>query len=252
MVIQHLIALTICRDTVRFKVTHRVRLRGSVLRTFDAKRDGSLVGSYGQMGLHDGAEFPLIVLKGIQRVLANESDLASYQVAELQHGNTFKVLHDFKQPRIAVKIGNKLKLGARTSYNWARRQALIQVPAVQTPCSSVFDRLFPVPAGMRDTTSNESVDTYKYLGGTKLCQINTSWHMEYGHRSALTDAGGKTLPMEKCIPGLAGFRVMGIQFVSPEGWFVVDAVREQPPDDSGVSVGFGSELFWIEAVRISK
>jgi len=242
-----LLAFGFRQSSVKFKIAHHVHLEYGVLSTYEARRDGSVVGSYGQMGLHDGFELPLIVIKGKQIVLSNERDLNSHQVAAILPSNRFAVLTDYRAPRLGVLSGKKLMLGAPIPS--AKAQS--EVEPTKSPTSPEIDGVFPVPEGMRDTTANENVDLYKYLEGTKLMQVNTLTHMEYGYRGALIDASGRVWPLEKCIPGMARYQVRGIQFVSPDGWFVIDAIKDPPAHENGVRIGFGDELFWIEALRDS-
>ncbi len=243
-----LLGLVVHAAPLSFRITHHVSLSEPIQTAYDFRRDGSLVGSYGWSGLHDGHQMPLIVRRGKQIRLLNEETLR------------------FTDVRAALANGNYLVVGLNqvTSVAAIRDQKLIETGPGKAPSDqeeahyvkagsdAVVAKLFPVPEGMRDTTGIECVYWYDYVHGLKLGQVDTSCMMEYNYRSCLREPNGRTRPIEACVPGLRGYLVRGIEFVSPDGWFVVDADRRDPhPDPDGVHIGLGAELFWIEPTNSS-
>src|ERR1019366_4037807 len=78
LMVELLVAFAVAQHQASFKISHHAKLSDCILQAFDVRRDGTLVGSYGQLGLHDGWEHPLIVIKGTQIVPANEAQLGGY------------------------------------------------------------------------------------------------------------------------------------------------------------------------------
>ena len=229
-------------QTVTFTVSHHVVLPDCLLVGSDFRRDGSMVGSYGQMGLHDGAEFPLIVRQGKYVRLENLSIFQSYNVDALLPNRQYQVSKDSQNPVEAVVRGNNLVLlGSMKGVSVYKG-----VSGKRSGRDESIVKLFPIPAEFRDTAEIESIYWWNYLDGTKLAQVVTVWHMENSYRTAFRDSSGKFRPLEKCIPELANYEVRGIDFVSPDGWFVLDAIRTKPQAASGITIGLGNELFWIE------
>jgi len=232
---------TLPPEVERFEVFHHVVLPAPLLQATDVRRDGSLVGSCGQMGLHDGAESPLIVIHGKVLEPINPDDLGSYHLAAALQDGRYELQDNQGHTRSAQIAGLKLILaGPLTPLPVERGLA-----SRTTAGGASIDRLFPIPAAMRDTSANESVNWWPLGSGSRLGQVNTSTHSEYGHRAVLRDATGRLIPLEQCVPGMSGKVADGIWLVSPKGWFVVSASAGKWAPQAGIRVGFGNELFWI-------
>lgn len=262
--VEAIVAFALLQDQLSFKVSHHAKLNDCVLQAFDVTRNGSLVGSYGQLGAHDGTEHPLIVIKGTQIVPANEMQLGGYQVASIRPNNRFIVLKWSQPPHSATLVKRNLVIGRATTLpkshlkgltgenvnlNPWEQKRLHGEATLKIPSKEAIDKLFPVPEEMSDTTENVSVDVVPYLGGCKLLQVNYRWQMEEGHRVALWEASGRLRPLEQCVPGLAGYQVRGIKYASSDGWFIVDAIRGLRYQKDNVTLGYGNELFWIETAK---
>ena len=226
----------------RFKIFHHVVLPFGLLTAADLRQDGSLVGSCGYMGLHDGFERFLVVKRGRALPTIDSEGLWPYHLAAALPDGRYEMQDYQGHTRAASLAGSRLVLAGDMK---PVRVAQALKPET-SPSEPSIEKLFPVPVEMRDHAGIENVDWWRLKSGSRLGVANISISMEYGHRVAYQDPAGRLVPLEQCIPGLSRYTVDGIWFVSHQGWFVVSASIEKWDPRAGIRTGFGNELFWIE------
>jgi hypothetical protein len=232
---------------MHFRISHHVLLSGQLYHGYEAREDGSFVGSLGTQGLDSvGGFYPLIVLHGRQIKFAKIDDrLSGYDVAAFLPGGSYRMEAIGAKPvRVKIEHGKLVEVGTSipvkegSDSGWRRAE----------PDQSTL-KLFPPPPNMSDTVHVSDVYWRPISTGLQLGQIIISNNVMTGYRAAIKDSGGKTYALESCVPGLEGYEVMGVQFVSSKGWFLIDAVPKKEVSNEGFTIGYGHELFWIEPVR---
>ena len=94
---------------ITLRVSHHVVLPESLIRCYQVKRDGSLVGSIGYEGLHDGRCTPLIAQKGRIVKIKNLNELSEVEVLESRTGGEF-IIEKFNELHRASLIFGTLNI----------------------------------------------------------------------------------------------------------------------------------------------
>ena len=225
----------------RFVVTHHVDLHDTLFWCTKARRDGSMVGSHGYEGPHDGGYDPLIILKGERIVIKDDRKLLDYQVQDFERNGIYIVSSDMPPLNYPAKFinGDLTVIGPGV-----KPKPYTGKPYKENPPDDATRKLFPPPRGMEDTTGIRTVNWQKWSQGIQLGQIEFSWNMDAAWRVALKDPFGRIQPLENVVPSLKGYEVRGLHWLEKD-WILVSANKARP-DNGSLTLGYGCHLFWIE------
>jgi hypothetical protein len=226
---------------VNFVVSYHAKLDDQVFSCSNARRDGSMVGSKGFEGPHDGGYDPLIVWKGKQIRFNDKTKIRDGIISDFAKNGNYLVSDGYSNKWFNTRlIKNELVVvGPAIKPKFKDEPAPLHVEPDPN-----MKRLFPVPSGVSDTASLKPVIWMKWSNGLRLAQIEISTDFDFSYRVALKSPEGKVRPLEDCVPGLKGYLARSIHHVE-NNWILVSA-EKKPKDTSSLWLGNGSHLFWIE------
>lgn len=222
------------------KVTHHVRLDNTLLVCGNARQDGSMVGSKGYMGPHEGKSEPLIVLKGRQISIRDKTKLNYPEVIDFGRGGSVLVREDIGRVSFPAKVvkGELRITGSGTPY-----KPRVGQKYTESMPDSKIRKIFPVPDGFSDTAGIRKVYWTHLRNGYDVGQVEFSWNMDSSWRAAIRTPNKQIQPLENYVAALKGFKVRGVHHIG-KSWMLISADKLDRPGN--ITLGFGDHLFWIE------
>ena len=228
--------------SLQLRVTHHVRLGNSLISATEFRQNGSLVGSQGYMSPSSGFEAPLLVKKGKEIKIKEQQWMRECAIIQTLGPGRYLVSNFDQKQNIRAAI---VKNGViqRTGPDIKLKSSSYKEPTKSEP-DNLIRKVFPPPQAV--DTGIRAVYWSNYREGYKLGGVEFGVYIESMWRAAIKTPTGKVYPLEKCVRGLEGFIVRGIQYVDPKGWMVVDATVAPKGQEVGGRTNFGNHLFWIE------
>jgi hypothetical protein len=225
----------------RFIISHHVHLNGQVISAAEIRQNGSLVGSKGWMTPSDGKEEPLIILRGKEVKVRDQTKLGFTRILGTISKNRFKVQGDEYSSYFAGEVSQGI---LKTSGNPIMLKLGKRNQPKQSPATPAIERLFPPPSAV--DTGIEAVYWNNYGNKAKLGEIEFGVYVQSMWRAAYIDEKGKMSRLEDCVQGLKGYIVRGILHLDAKGWIAVDASESPIGAERGAYIGHGNHLFWLE------
>ena len=227
----------------RFVVTHHVEVNDNVFDCAKASRDGSMVGSHGYEGLHDGGYDPLMIIKGrlIKVDVDEDSSLGDANILEFPKNGIFMFDLEREHKRYFGKVVNGKLIKAGPAPPWPKPTGPFDY---KDHPDELLSRTFPLPGGMYEGQQIANVTWSKMSKEIQVGSLRYDCPQESAWRVALKDPMGRVRPLEDLVPGMKGYEARGVHW-SDKHWMLVSANRKRKDDDF-ITLGYGSHLFWIE------
>lgn len=221
-----------------------MRLHNAILRSYEVLREGSLVGSVGWEWPDAGQTGALIIRHGKAR---------EFPVADASRGIEVTAFLPRGQYEIEELSGNSYRAVVRGSgffklARMERRTLQRWAGSAAEKFNADVSALFPIPDDAVGSAGIENINWFKigtgFVGDVDLMAAS----VPFG-RVAYKFPSGKVCKLGDLVPGLRSYHLTGVQYVSPQGWLVVDAREGHDPPAEGVELGGGTELFWLEPLK---